>query len=310
MLLSGNREALLRRRGWLYIVADAPQLARHDFEAAIRLDATNGDAYNGRGFARVRLGEHRQAAADAEKALAVGEPKPDLYYKAARVYAVAAIAAAAEVRKKGQETVTLGLAISGSRRGLAPRDAQATPCRTPPDFPERRHPQRPPVAAADPPHCRSGSGRAHPVRGQVIGQADAVNEHRSRAATMPVSLAGIAHPLALSCPGAATMGTSLDLGKHAGLLRRRRATNHASAYLQRDNLPTPAARRADGRPHLALDLPGRQRRPTAAPARSVRRSSIPTPRPARPTRSTLPSRAPGCRRSPRSLPCPRSPIRS
>ena len=107
MLLSGNREALLRRRGWLYIVADAPQLARHDFEAAIRLDATTGDAYNGRGFARVRQGEHRQAVADAEKALAVGEPKPDLYYKAARVYAVAAIAAAAEVRKKGRETVTL-----------------------------------------------------------------------------------------------------------------------------------------------------------------------------------------------------------
>jgi tetratricopeptide (TPR) repeat protein/tRNA A-37 threonylcarbamoyl transferase component Bud32 len=107
MAFRGNRESLLRRRGWLYIVADAPQLALHDFEAAIRLDATSGDAYNGRGAARLRLGEHRQAVADAEKALSVGEPKPDLYYKAARVYAVAAIAAAAEVRKKGQETVTL-----------------------------------------------------------------------------------------------------------------------------------------------------------------------------------------------------------
>ncbi len=107
MAFEGNRATLLRRRGWLYIVADAPQLALHDFQAAIGLDATNGDAYNGRGAARLRLGEHRQAVADAEKALSVGEPKPDLYYKAARVYAVAAIAAAAEVRKKGQETVTL-----------------------------------------------------------------------------------------------------------------------------------------------------------------------------------------------------------
>ena len=104
MVLGGNRARLLRRRGWLYIVADAPQLALHDFDAAIRLEATNGDAYNGRGYARVRLGEHSQAVADAEKALSLGEPKPDLYYKAARVYAVAAIAAAAEVRKKGRET--------------------------------------------------------------------------------------------------------------------------------------------------------------------------------------------------------------
>ncbi len=107
MILGGNRATLLRRRGWLYIVADAPQLALHDFEAAIRLDATSGDAYNGRGYARLRLGEHRQGVLDAERALSLGEPKPDLYYKAARVYAVAAIVAAAEVRKKGQETVTL-----------------------------------------------------------------------------------------------------------------------------------------------------------------------------------------------------------
>ncbi len=48
MAFGGNREALLRRRGWLYIVADAPQLARHDFEAAIQLDSMSGDAYNGR----------------------------------------------------------------------------------------------------------------------------------------------------------------------------------------------------------------------------------------------------------------------
>ena len=107
MLFGGNRAMLLRRRGWLYIVADAPQLALHDFEGAIRLDAMNGDAFNGRGYARLRLGEHRQAVADAERALSVGEPKADLYYKAARVYAVAAVAAAAEVRRKGQETVAL-----------------------------------------------------------------------------------------------------------------------------------------------------------------------------------------------------------
>jgi len=105
--LKGNRAVLLRRRGWLYIVVDAPRLALDDFEASILLDGSSGDAYNGRGAARLRFGEHREAVADAEKALSLGEPKPDLYYKAARVYAVAAIAAAAEMRKKGDETVAL-----------------------------------------------------------------------------------------------------------------------------------------------------------------------------------------------------------
>jgi tetratricopeptide (TPR) repeat protein len=107
MALRPDRAALLARRGWLYIVADAPRLALHDFQAAIELDASMGDAYNGRGFARLRLGEHRDAVADAEIALDKGEPTHHLFYNAARVYALAAVVAAVEVRKKGQETVTL-----------------------------------------------------------------------------------------------------------------------------------------------------------------------------------------------------------
>jgi len=107
MALRPDRAALLSRRGWLYIVSDAPRLALHDFQAAIGLDPSIGDAYNGRGFARLRLGEHRDAVADAEKALGLGEPTSHLLYNAARVYALAAIVAAAEVRQKGQETVTL-----------------------------------------------------------------------------------------------------------------------------------------------------------------------------------------------------------
>ena len=114
----GNRAALLSRRGWLYIVSDAPRLALHDFEAAIRLDPSMGDAYNGRGFARLRLGEHRDAVADAEKALALGEPTSHLLYNAARVYALAAVVAAVEVRKKGQETVTLVTRYQDRASGL------------------------------------------------------------------------------------------------------------------------------------------------------------------------------------------------
>ena len=79
----------------------------HDFEAAIQLDRSFADAYNGRGYARLRLGEHRDAVADAEKALGKGEQTSHLLYNSARVYALAAVVAAAEVRKRGQETVAL-----------------------------------------------------------------------------------------------------------------------------------------------------------------------------------------------------------
>ncbi len=118
MALRPDRAALLSRRGWLYIVSDAPKLALHDFEAAIQLDPSIADAYNGRGFARLRLGEHRDAVADAEKALGIGEPTSHLFYNAARVYALAAVVAAAEVRKKGQETVTLVARYQDRATGL------------------------------------------------------------------------------------------------------------------------------------------------------------------------------------------------
>ena len=118
MALRRDRVALLSRRGWLYIVSDAPRLALHDFEAAIQIDPSIGDAYNGRGFARLRLGEHRDAVADAEECLSFGEPNSHLLYNAARVYALAAVIAAAEVRQKGQETVTLVARYQDRATGL------------------------------------------------------------------------------------------------------------------------------------------------------------------------------------------------
>jgi tetratricopeptide (TPR) repeat protein len=66
---------------------DAPKLAQRDFELAIDLDPHNGDAYNGRGRARVRLGRQREAALDAAEALRQRPSSPRLYYKAARIYA-------------------------------------------------------------------------------------------------------------------------------------------------------------------------------------------------------------------------------
>ena len=74
-------------RGWTHIVVDAPKLALRDFELAIELDPNNGDAYNGRGFVRARLGHHREAVQDAAEALRHGPTSPRLFYNAARIYA-------------------------------------------------------------------------------------------------------------------------------------------------------------------------------------------------------------------------------
>src|SRR5262249_29622186 len=74
-------------RGWTHLVVDAPKLAQRDFELAIDLDSHNGDAYNGRGLARVRLGREREAALDAAEALRQGPSSPRLFYNAARIYA-------------------------------------------------------------------------------------------------------------------------------------------------------------------------------------------------------------------------------
>jgi serine/threonine protein kinase/predicted Zn-dependent protease len=74
-------------RGWAYLIVDAPKLAMRDFELAIELDPKNGDAYSGRGFARARLGLHREALRDATEALRQGPPSPRLFYNTARIFA-------------------------------------------------------------------------------------------------------------------------------------------------------------------------------------------------------------------------------
>jgi serine/threonine protein kinase/Flp pilus assembly protein TadD len=76
-------------RGWSYLALDAAALAESDFDRAVSLDARDGDALNGRGYARVRLGRYREAVADAEQALRLGPPTPRHRYNAARVYAQA-----------------------------------------------------------------------------------------------------------------------------------------------------------------------------------------------------------------------------
>ena len=64
-----DQPGLWNRRGWAHLVTNAVQLALEDFERAIQLDGSNGDALSGRGSARVLLGQHRAAVADAEESL-------------------------------------------------------------------------------------------------------------------------------------------------------------------------------------------------------------------------------------------------
>jgi serine/threonine protein kinase/Tfp pilus assembly protein PilF len=86
-LLLQQTPAALVARGWVYLVNDAFSLAQHDFDAALRLNAKNGEAYIGRAYVRVRLGRYHEAVADAEKALARGPRNRRMFWNAARVYA-------------------------------------------------------------------------------------------------------------------------------------------------------------------------------------------------------------------------------
>jgi tetratricopeptide (TPR) repeat protein len=107
LALSTAKAPLLASRGWLHILTDAPRLALRDFEAALQLDPSSGEACTGRGAARVRLGQLRDGLADAEQGLVLGQPTPHLLYNAGRIYAQAAIVAGTDARKKGQDAVSL-----------------------------------------------------------------------------------------------------------------------------------------------------------------------------------------------------------
>jgi tetratricopeptide (TPR) repeat protein len=88
-LLHADDAPTYAARGWAYLDAEAPRLALADFNDALRRDATLADVYNGRGLARIRLGDHF-GAAEAEKALQHAPDSWPIRAGAARVYARAA----------------------------------------------------------------------------------------------------------------------------------------------------------------------------------------------------------------------------
>jgi tetratricopeptide (TPR) repeat protein len=84
-------------RGWAYFFTDAWRLAQRDFDEALRLDPERGDAYTGRGLARVMLGRYREAVRDADEApLKRGPSAPEMMHNLACVYAQAAARAEAD----------------------------------------------------------------------------------------------------------------------------------------------------------------------------------------------------------------------
>ena len=122
-----DQPGLWNRRGWAHLVTNAVQLALEDFDRAIRLDGSNGDALSGRGSARVLLSQHRAAVADAEESLRHGEPNSRMYYLAGRIYARAASAAAGEVRKAGRSAVALTASYQDHAVALIREAVRRTP---------------------------------------------------------------------------------------------------------------------------------------------------------------------------------------
>jgi tetratricopeptide (TPR) repeat protein len=106
-------------RGWEYlIIFETPKLALADFREAIRLDSSNGDAYNGRGFAQAQLGLYREAVADAVSALRLSAPSTRTHYRAARIYAQAAGVVGASKRESASSRRSMQVEYQDRALGL------------------------------------------------------------------------------------------------------------------------------------------------------------------------------------------------
>jgi tetratricopeptide (TPR) repeat protein/predicted Ser/Thr protein kinase len=95
----GPDRDLYEHRGWAHFFSDAWRLAERDFSQALALDATHGDAYTGRGLARVMLGNYRDGVKDAEHALSPAPGTPEMMHNTACIFSLAS----ARASKNGQE---------------------------------------------------------------------------------------------------------------------------------------------------------------------------------------------------------------
>jgi eukaryotic-like serine/threonine-protein kinase len=96
---------LYQHRGWAHFFSDAWKLALRDFSKAIELDPVAGDAYTGRGLARVMLGDYRSAVADAEAALRLKPGTPEMMHNIACIFAQAVARAEGDREEDRQDSV-------------------------------------------------------------------------------------------------------------------------------------------------------------------------------------------------------------
>jgi tetratricopeptide (TPR) repeat protein/tRNA A-37 threonylcarbamoyl transferase component Bud32 len=108
---------LYQHRGWAHFFADAWKLAARDFSVAVEMDPEAGDAYVGRGLARVMLGDWRPAIADAETALARTPNTPEMMHNIACIFAQAA--ARAEETGHDEAGDYRGRALDAVRQALS-----------------------------------------------------------------------------------------------------------------------------------------------------------------------------------------------
>ena len=76
-------------RGWAYVGCKAWTLALRDFEEATRLGPPDSDAFNGKAYARIKLGQVAEALTDADEALRLGPDAPEMIYNLACIFALA-----------------------------------------------------------------------------------------------------------------------------------------------------------------------------------------------------------------------------
>jgi serine/threonine-protein kinase len=94
---------IYQHRGWAHFFSDAWKLALRDFSKAIELDPTAGDAYAGRGLARVVLGDYRGAVADAEAALLRKPATAEMMHNIACIFAQAVARVEADLHEKDRQ---------------------------------------------------------------------------------------------------------------------------------------------------------------------------------------------------------------
>jgi serine/threonine protein kinase/Tfp pilus assembly protein PilF len=115
---------IYQHRGWAHFFADAWKLALRDFSKALELDPQAAEAYIGRGLARVMLGEHRPAVADAQVAFARNPGSPEMMFNIACIFAQAS----AQVAAKGLDSLAehyCGAALESLHRTFVMLPAEA-----------------------------------------------------------------------------------------------------------------------------------------------------------------------------------------